>query len=125
MRVAVGAVAMKLLSLLGVEGVGYVPGMAGVWSRVPFSWDLLARIEASPVRMTDPEAEAEVIRRIDQAKAEGDTLGGVLEARFRGLVPGLGATSTGTGSWTGGWPRWPCPSRRSRGWRSARPLRTP
>jgi chorismate synthase len=91
MRVAVGAVAMKLLSLLGVEGVGYVPGMAGVWSRVPFSWDLLARIEASPVRMTDPEAEAEVIRRIDQAKAEGDTLGGVLEARFRGLVPGLGS----------------------------------
>jgi len=91
MRVAVGAVAMKLLALLGVEGVGYVPGMAGVWSRVPFSWDLLARIEASPVRMTDPEAEAEVIRRIDQAKAEGDTLGGVLEARFRGLVPGLGS----------------------------------
>jgi len=91
MRVAVGAVALKLLSLLGVEGVGYVPGMAGVWSRVPFSWDLLARIEASPVRMTDPEAEAEVIRRIDQAKAEGDTLGGVLEARFRGLVPGLGS----------------------------------
>ncbi|AEV15679.1 Chorismate synthase [Thermus sp. CCB_US3_UF1] len=91
MRVAVGAVALKLLSLLGVEGVGYVPGMAGVWSGVPFSWDLLPRIEESPLRMTDPEAEAEVIRRIDQAKAEGDTLGGVIEARFRGLVPGLGS----------------------------------
>ncbi|GAA6755985.1 chorismate synthase [Thermus sp. 2.9] len=91
MRVAVGAVAMKLLSLLGVEGVGYVAGMAGVWSQVPFAWELVPRIEESPVRMTDPEAEAEVIRRIDQAKAEGDTLGGVIEARFRGLVPGLGS----------------------------------
>ncbi|WP_337845051.1 chorismate synthase [Thermus sp.] len=91
MRVAVGAVAMKLLSLLGVEGVGYVAGMAGVWSGVPFRWDLLPRIEESPVRMTDPEAEREVIRRVDQAKAEGDTLGGVIEARFRGLVPGLGS----------------------------------
>ncbi|WP_243093575.1 chorismate synthase [Thermus thalpophilus] len=91
MRVAVGAVAMKLLSLLGVEGVGYVAGMAGVWSQVPFAWELVPRIEESPVRMTDPEAEAEVIRRVDQAKAEGDTLGGVIEARFRGLVPGLGS----------------------------------
>jgi chorismate synthase len=91
MRVAVGAVALKFLSLLGVEGTGYVPGMAGVWAQVPFSWDLVPRIEESPLRMTDPEAEAEVIRRIDQAKAEGDTLGGVIEARFRGLVPGLGS----------------------------------
>lgn len=48
MRVAVGAVALKLLSLLGVEGVGYVPGMAGVWAKVPFSWDLVPRIEESP-----------------------------------------------------------------------------
>ncbi|AEG33796.1 chorismate synthase [Thermus thermophilus SG0.5JP17-16] len=91
MRVAVGAVALKFLSLLGVEGVGYVPGMAGVWAKVPFSWDLVPRIEESPLRMTDPEAEAEAIRRIDQAKAEGDTLGGIIEARFRGLVPGLGS----------------------------------
>jgi len=90
-RVAVGAVALKLLSFFGVEGVGYVAGMAGVWSRVPFSWELKDRLEASPVRMLDPEAEAEVIRRVDQAKAEGDTLGGVIEARFRGLVAGLGS----------------------------------
>ncbi|MDM7324146.1 MAG: chorismate synthase, partial [Thermus sp.] len=91
MRVAVGAVALKLLRLLGVEGVGYVPGMAGIFSQVPFSWDLLPRIEESPLRMTDPEAEAQVISLIDQAKAEGDTLGGLIEARFRGLVPGLGS----------------------------------
>ncbi len=90
-RVAVGAVALKLLSLLRVEGVGYVVGMAGVWSQVPFAWELLPRIEASPLRMTDPEAEALVIQRIDEAKAQGDTLGGVIEARFRGLVPGLGS----------------------------------
>ncbi len=91
MRVAVGAVAMKLLGLLGVEGTGYVVGLGGVWSRVPFAWDLVGRIEESPVRMLDPEAEAEVIRRIDEAKARGDTLGGIIEARFRGLVPGLGS----------------------------------
>lgn len=91
MRVAIGAIAHKLLSFFGVESASFVDGMAGVWSEVPFDWSLKARIEASPVRMTDPQAEAEVIRRVDQAKASGDTLGGIIEARFKGLVMGLGS----------------------------------
>ena len=91
MRVAVGAIAHKLLKCLGVSSVAYVPGMAGVWSEKPFDWNLVEQVEQSPVRMTDPQAEAEVIRRIDAAKAAGNTLGGVIEARFRGLVPGLGS----------------------------------
>jgi len=91
MRVAIGAIAHKLLSFFGVSSASYVVGMAGIWSQVPFSWDLRDQIEASPVRMPDPQAEAEVIRRIDAAKAEGDTLGGIIEARFSGLVPGLGS----------------------------------
>lgn len=91
MRVAIGAIAHKLLSFFGVESASFVDGMAGVWSEVPFDWSLKAQIEASPVRMTDPQAEAEVIRRVDQAKASGDTLGGIIEARFKGLVMGLGS----------------------------------
>ncbi|RDI96081.1 chorismate synthase [Meiothermus sp. QL-1] len=91
MRVAIGAIAHKLLSFFGVESASFVDGMAGVWSRVPFDWSLRERVEQSPVRMTDPEAEAEVIRRIDAAKAAGDTLGGIVEVRFRGLVMGLGS----------------------------------
>jgi len=91
MRVAVGAIAHKLLSFFGVESASFVDGMAGVWSEVPFEWSLKERIEASPVRMADPQAEAEVIRRVDAARASGDTLGGVIEARFKGLVMGLGS----------------------------------
>ncbi|GEM85298.1 chorismate synthase [Meiothermus hypogaeus] len=91
MRVAVGAIAHKLLSFFGVESASFVDGMAGVWSEVPFDWNLKERVEASPVRMTDPQAEAEVIRRVDEAKAGGDTLGGIIEARFKGLVMGLGS----------------------------------
>ncbi|RIH85275.1 Chorismate synthase [Meiothermus luteus] len=91
MRVAIGAIAHKLLSFFGVESASFVDGMAGVWSQVPFDWSLKDRVEQSPVRMTDPQAEAEVIRRIDAAKAAGDTLGGIVEARFRGLVVGLGS----------------------------------
>jgi len=91
MRVAVGAIAHKLLSFFGVESASFVDGMAGVWSEVPFEWNLKERIEASPVRMADPQAEAEVIRRVDAARASGDTLGGIVEARFKGLVMGLGS----------------------------------
>ncbi|MBO1438532.1 chorismate synthase [Meiothermus sp. CFH 77666] len=91
MRVAVGAIAHKLLSFFGVESASFVDGMAGVWSQVPFDWSLKERVEESPVRMTDPQAEAEVIRRVDEAKKNGDTLGGIIETRFRGLVMGLGS----------------------------------
>ncbi len=91
MRVAVGALAHKLLALLGVESLAHVPMLGGVTARIPFDWSLRERIEASRLRMTDPEAEEEAVRRIDAAKADGDTLGGHMEVRFRGLVPGLGS----------------------------------
>jgi chorismate synthase len=90
-RVAVGAMALKLLSELGVQGANYVDRLAGIASGVPFSWDKLSEIEASPVRCLDLQAAQAMIARIDQAKEDGDTLGGVLEVRFRGLVPGLGS----------------------------------
>ncbi len=91
MRVAVGAVAHKLLAAFGVESTAHVVGLGGVWSQAPFDWARKAEIEASPVRVLDKEAEARMIEAIDRAKAAGDTLGGVIEARFRGLVPGLGS----------------------------------
>jgi chorismate synthase len=43
------------------------------------------------VRVLDPVAEAEIIRRIDAAKKAGDTLGGEVEVVARGVVVGLGS----------------------------------
>ena len=92
-RVAVGSICLKLLENLGVEGANFVDRLGGIVSSVPFSWDALEAIENSPVRCLDKNAETQMIARIDQAKADGDTLGGILEIRFRGLVPGLGSYS--------------------------------
>ncbi len=92
-RVAVGAICLKLLEALGVEGANFVDRLGGISSSVPFSWDALETIENSPVRCLDKNAESLMIAKIDQAKENGDTLGGVLEVRFRGLVPGLGSYS--------------------------------
>ena len=92
-RVAVGSICLKMLSALGVQGANYVDRLGGISSSAKFAWDKLEAIDASPVRCLDSEAEARMITLIDQAKADGDTLGGVLEVRFRGLIPGLGSYS--------------------------------
>lgn len=90
-RVAVGATALKLLSELGVEGANFVADLGGVESREAFSWDRLQDIEDSDLRTLDEDAAARMRERIDQAKKDGDTLGGILEVRFRGLPVGLGS----------------------------------
>lgn len=90
MRVAVGSVALKLLSELGIEGANYVSKLAGIESG-PFSWDKIDDIEASDLRVPDEETAIKMRERIDQAKKEGDTLGGILEIRFKGLPVGLGS----------------------------------
>lgn len=49
------------------------------------------RADASPVRTLDTAAEAAMIARIDQAKRDGDTLGGEIEVVVHGLPVGLGS----------------------------------
>ena len=53
--------------------------------------DIAARAEESPVRVADRDAERRIIERIDECKAAGDTLGGVVETVAVGLPPGLGS----------------------------------
>lgn len=90
-RVAVGAIGLKLLAEFGVQGASFVDRLGGIESRRDFSWDRLADLDESSVRCPDPEAAERMVALIDKARADGDTLGGVLEVRFRGLVPGLGS----------------------------------
>src|SRR5690606_21020665 len=47
-------------------------------------------LDESPLRIFDQEAEDEIIDRVDAAKERGDTIGGVVEARFRNVPVGLG-----------------------------------
>ena len=54
-------------------------------------WDRLDDLDASPIRSFDGAAEDAIVDRIDRAKEDGDTLGGIIEARFRGVPVGLGS----------------------------------
>ncbi len=93
MRVAVGAVCRKMLEPFGINIFSYVREIGSVRARnIPkTAAEIISKTEASPVRCPDPEAEKAMIGFIDQAKAGGDTLGGVFTVVITGCPVGLGS----------------------------------
>ncbi len=90
-RVAAGAIARKLLGeLAGIEVLAWVRRVHEVEAKVDPAAVSLAQVESNPVRCPDPEAAAEMARRIDDARRRGDSLGGVVECVARNVPPGLG-----------------------------------
>ena len=90
-RVAAAAVARKLLATLcGVEVLAWVRRVHEVEAKLDPRAVTLAAVESNPVRCPDPEAAAEMERRIDAARRRGDSLGGVVECVARGVPAGLG-----------------------------------
>src|SRR3954471_625171 len=93
-RVAAGAVAKKLLSLLGIEVASHVVEIGGVRSSVS-AYESIQKLqeisEASPVRCLDPIAEKEMMNAIDTAKENGDSIGGIVEVIVEGMPAGVGS----------------------------------
>jgi len=93
-RVAAGAVAKQLLSYLQVEITSHVIEIGGVKAEVDYKMgmDDMRRIsEESPVRCLDKLAETKMMEVIDQAKKEGDSIGGIVEVIAEGMPPGVGS----------------------------------
>jgi chorismate synthase len=92
-RVAAGALARRLLDEFGVEVGSHVVSLGGI--AVPRTGELPAPLndvaDESEIRVLDRSVEPEIIRRIDEAKRAGDTLGGEVEIVARGVVVGLGS----------------------------------
>ncbi|MBN4066582.1 chorismate synthase [Simkania negevensis] len=91
-RVAVGAVAKKLLARQGITVCSYIKAIHTVEADiVNFNLDLLANIiHSSPIYCPDAKAAAKMMKEIERAKEAGDSLGGVVEAVAEGLPVGLG-----------------------------------
>ncbi|MCE2900289.1 MAG: chorismate synthase [Gemmatimonas sp.] len=92
-RVAAGALCRVLLREIGVSIGSHLVHLGGIDARRPATWpaDLNAAADASALRTLDPDAEATMIARIDAAKKEGNTLGGICEVVVSGLPVGLGS----------------------------------
>jgi chorismate synthase len=98
-RVAVGALAKRLLAEIGCRVASHVVAIGGVRSSVVLgprvTVDEVLRAEDDPLRCLDPEAGLAMRAAIDEARERGDTLGGVVEVVAVGFPPGVGSYAQG------------------------------
>jgi chorismate synthase len=90
-RVAAGAVARAFLGRLGIEVWSFTAEVGGVAVDPANCSRSRTEADASPLRCPDPSAETAMIARIDEARSNGDTVGGVFEVVAHGLPIGLGS----------------------------------
>ena len=93
-RVAAGEVYRSYLAELGVEIAGYVCEVCGVKDGGMYAFNELARAKTTALGMLDQEAETQAIEKITALKAAGDTAGGCVEIRVKGLKSGFGSVMT-------------------------------
>ena len=94
MRVAVGAVAKRLLEEIGVEVANHIVTFGGIDIDVPNNLtvaEIKERAAQSEVSIVNPDREEEIKAYIDQIKKDGDTIGGVIETVVGGVPVGLGS----------------------------------
>ena len=90
-RVAAGAIAKKILrQVAGVEIIGYVKCIKDIEATVDSSTVTLEQVESNIVRCPDVECAEAMIDRIDLARRDKDSLGGVVECVARNVPKGLG-----------------------------------
>jgi chorismate synthase len=92
-RVAAGAVAKKILSLAAkVEIRAYVTRIHDIVlpPGIPAGFPTQAEVDATPVRCPEAATAAAMIRRIEEVRAAGDSVGGLIQCRIRGVPAGLG-----------------------------------
>jgi len=94
-RVAIGAICKIFLKELNIKIVSFTKEIAGIRARafklLPEEIEL--RAESSPLRCLDPVAERKMKMAIDEAKKNGDTLGGVFTVCAYNVPTGLGSNT--------------------------------
>ena len=92
-RVACGALAKQFLENFGIEIKSHVIKLGNV-PEIPLQkyWEEICKIEKdAPLNCADKATEAAMVAHIDEAKENGDTLGGIFEVVAKNVVTGLGS----------------------------------
>ena len=89
-RVAAGAVAQQLLARHGVAIVAWVDEVGGIPASVDDATVTRDAVDANDIRCPDPAVAGQMIERVERARKDGDSVGGVIRAIARGVPPGWG-----------------------------------
>ncbi len=92
-RVAVGAICKRLLREFDIAIFSHVAAIGGIEAKtddLSFA-EIRERAETSEVRCADPQAGEAMMRKIDEARKRGTSLGGVFEVVALNLPVGLGS----------------------------------
>ncbi|MDI6814823.1 MAG: chorismate synthase, partial [Dehalococcoidales bacterium] len=88
--VMAGAIAKKLLSLIGIEVLAHTVEIGGIRAEPKQFNEIRENIAKNSVRCADLKAAEEMIRLIERVKEEGDSIGGVVEGIALNMPVGLG-----------------------------------
>jgi chorismate synthase len=89
-RVAAGAIAKKILALHGIHIIGHVLEVDGIRAREMRVAEIKSNAEQNAVRSADLAVASRMEMRIKEVKAEGDSVGGIVEVIALGVPAGLG-----------------------------------
>ncbi len=88
--VMAGAIAKKLLNLIGTEIIAHTVAIGDIKTK-PMEFDQIKKnAEQDPLRCADSEASKEMVKLIARVKEEGDSVGGIIEGIARNVPIGLG-----------------------------------
>ncbi len=88
--VMAGAVARKLLGLIGAKVLAHTVEIGGIVAQPKAVNEIKENITKNEVGCADPEAAEKMVAAIERVEEEGDSLGGVIEGIALGLPAGLG-----------------------------------
>ncbi len=88
--VMAGAIAKKLLNLVGIEVLAHAIEIGGIKAQPREFDEIKENVEKNPLRCADLEAAEVMTGLIEKVKEEGDSLGGIIEGIARNVPVGLG-----------------------------------
>lgn len=89
-RVAAGAIAKHLLSFYDITVFAHVIELGGIVASELSFIEVMENVEKTPVRCADLKAAARMMKAVEDARTEGDSLGGIVEVIATGVPRGLG-----------------------------------
>src|SRR5688572_16898692 len=89
-RVAAGAIAQQLLERHGVSIVAWVDEVSGIKASVDEGTVQRDAVDVNDIRCPDATVATSMIERVERARKDGDSVGGVIRVVARGVPPGWG-----------------------------------